>query len=1255
MTRPSEFQGTDRYRILRRLGAGAMGVVYEAEDCERGQRVALKMLKRADSEALYRIKREFRALADLHHTNLVALYDLIVGKECFFTMELLHGTDLLGYLVPEAVLAHAPTVAGPVPWGEAEPQDTLPSPRQGPIDRGNSTPVAPRPAWCDEGRLRLALPQLAEGLIALHAAGKIHRDVKPSNIFVTREERVVLCDFGLVAEADFGDMESVAGGFAGTAAYMAPEQCRSDPRLGPAADWYAVGVVLYEALTGRFPFDGTVMQMLSEKQTRAPVPPRALVPTVPPDLDDLCIALLQRHPSDRPRGDEVLRRLGVGAGQAVITQHAASASPRASPFFGRDAELFHLDAALTAMFHTGAAAILLRGPSGIGKTALLQRFIERARDDYPDLVVLQGRCYEREAVPYPAMDSLVDHLSHYWLTLPSKDSGTLLPREAGLLPKVFPVLGRVPCVAEAPRGRDIADPHELRTRAFAALREVIQRIAARHPLVLLLDDLQWVDASTLALLSDLMRSPDPPTLLLLLSTRPEGSAALEGLMHRMDAASSVLDLEPLSQRAATELAWDLLGGEDAGLAAEVAAEASYNPFFIGELSQYVRTVEKGSHRMGSVRLDELIAQRVAQLSGTQRRILELVALAGEPLTRRALGSAVGVPPSELNREAGSLRMQRFLRGVGTRGDHRLEPYHDRVRNAVLAALAEDARRLRHRALALALEEWGETSREQLARHWRGAGDGARAAEHARKGAEDALARLDFERAAGLFRMALDVGGAQGGARRELLSQLGGALGYAGRPREAAHAFHQASEGADPAVRIELQRRSAEELLRGGYLEEGLAAIRTVLAEFDLRLAKTPLRALLSALLRRAWLRLRGLGWRARSVSDIRPRDLVKQDVLDSVALGLGFVDTFRGFDYQTRGLLCALRLGEPGRLARVLALECAYLAGVGDLRRARRTLAFANRAAAQSQSPYGFALASLGQGILHFFAGHTWRAAADELRKAERLFLAQGRAGWEVDTAQHYQSFSLLYLGEVLELSKRIPGYVREAERRGDQFASAALRTRLNIIWLARDDAARAQEDVDSAIASWLPPERVFLVQHYWALLARAEAALYAGAIESGIEGVERGLAGLRRSLLLQAPMVRIELSYLRGRLALARAAAGEDPSSRTPQLSEARRLARSLARGPLPIARSFALLLYAGVANLEGRPEQAKAFLEEALASLEASETLLFAAGARRRLGETLGGEEGRAEQERAESWMRSQGIQNPTRMAAMLVPGWR
>ena len=156
---PAPFAGTERFRVIRRLGAGGMGVVYEVDDRLRGEPVALKTLHRDGAADLYRLKREFRTLADVTHPNLVCLYELFVQDDrSFFTMELVDGVSFVD---------HARGLDG---------------------------------AGLFVDRLMPALRQLVDGVAALHRQGKLHRDIKPTNVLVTRGGRVVILDFGLTAE-----------------------------------------------------------------------------------------------------------------------------------------------------------------------------------------------------------------------------------------------------------------------------------------------------------------------------------------------------------------------------------------------------------------------------------------------------------------------------------------------------------------------------------------------------------------------------------------------------------------------------------------------------------------------------------------------------------------------------------------------------------------------------------------------------------------------------------------------------------------------------------------------------------------------------------------------------------------------------------------------------------------------------------------------------------------------------------------------
>jgi serine/threonine protein kinase len=212
-----------RFEVVRRVGEGGTGVVYEAIDRDRDARVALKMLRVLDPEMLLGLKAEFRALQDIEHPNLIRLFELTCEEASwFFTMELVHGGRFVAYVTGADGARHAT-------WSRT--RDVPADHASG--ERARASSRAPRPA--DETRLRASLAQLASGLAALHAAGKVHRDIKPSNVLVAGDGRVVILDFGLVRDstmkASLADDDLVVG----TISHMAPEQA-AGVDVGPPAD-----------------------------------------------------------------------------------------------------------------------------------------------------------------------------------------------------------------------------------------------------------------------------------------------------------------------------------------------------------------------------------------------------------------------------------------------------------------------------------------------------------------------------------------------------------------------------------------------------------------------------------------------------------------------------------------------------------------------------------------------------------------------------------------------------------------------------------------------------------------------------------------------------------------------------------------------------------------------------------------------------------------------------------------------------------
>ena len=217
-----------------------------------------------------------------------------------------------------------------------------------------------------------------------------------------------------------------------------------------------------------------------------------------------------------------MRILGTATGP--LKQLSATLSRRrcSVPFIGRERHRRELLDAFNATRQGQTVTVYVHGDSGVGKTSLVRHFLDDLRVNESDAVILEGRCYERESVPYKALDGVIDSLTKYLMALPVAKAEASMPRDVHALARLFPVMLQVDSVFNAPqREQEIPDPFTLRRRAFAALRELLGRISDRQPLVLYIDDLQWSDADSTTLLGEILRPPDPPPLLLVASFRSE--------------------------------------------------------------------------------------------------------------------------------------------------------------------------------------------------------------------------------------------------------------------------------------------------------------------------------------------------------------------------------------------------------------------------------------------------------------------------------------------------------------------------------------------------------------------------------------------------------------------------------------------------------------------------------------------------------------------------------------------------------------
>ncbi len=763
---PREIGG---YEIVAPLGRGGMGVVYRARDPISGGSVAIKTVLWAGEGALVAIRREILALSGIRHPGVVkVLAEGVLEGRPWYAMELIEGRSLrqrLSELWQPGATSHTTAVAGITsvlqmpsaalpPSGRRRHSDTLPMPGTAP-----NTPLA-APAELHE--LLGLIAAMCEPLAHVHADGVVHRDLTPDNVIVRSDGTPVLVDFGLAAEFRRGGREalSIGGTIVGTSHYMAPEQIRGEV-VDARADLYSLGCILYEALTGRPPFLGaSPAGILSMHLYDTPLPPSAREPAVPLWLDSLVVALLAKDPRDR---------IGYAGDVAALIRRAlgGAVAPDAPAYIyrprmiGRGDEVECFGHALVRLRGGAGGVVLVRGPSGVGKTRLAVELATMASADGMRVVtaeclpVVGGVRGQSRAAPLAPLKPFLQAIADRCLEHGALETDRLLGERGRVLATYQPALGRLPGVASelAPAALTVEGT---RARLFQYLRETMSSAATNPPLVLLIDDIQWADELTLRFLLSLRADFFGSTPLMILATqRSEETHPLVDELAR-EPSTDVFDLTRLDAGGVRAMVADMLALPEVptALVDSLVGQSDGMPFHVGE---YLRAaVEDGilTRRPGSVwtvaasaadaplptSLAELLRHRLERLGAGGRTLAALAAVLGREFDAELLADLTGAPATVID-DAVRDMVRRHIFEEAAEGKLRFG--HDKIREAAYGELGADARKLAHRVAAHALEQRASSQPSHdlypvLAHHWSMADEPVKAVEFLEKAGSRAL-------------------------------------------------------------------------------------------------------------------------------------------------------------------------------------------------------------------------------------------------------------------------------------------------------------------------------------------------------------------------------------------------------------------------------------------------------------------------------------------------------------------------------------
>ena len=1156
-----------RFRVEEILGSGGEGVVYRVFDHAQSRSIALKTLHFDDDASIPNLKREFRFLRDLIHPSLVQLHELVVSPEiAFFTMALVTGESFLT-------------------------------------------------AAKDEETLRELLIQLADVTAFLHTTGRVHRDIKDSNILVQPNGSLILLDFGIGLNLK---RPSESGFRAqGTPRYMAPELLRGGS-VSPACDAFSIGVLLYEALTGAHP---SPSGRTDPSVTSAPRPSERR-PEVARDLDDLVESLLDPAPATRGTIESILELTPPHSGTDFTSPRTTISG---EIFTGRLHELGRLQESFERV-QEGYKSIVafVEAESGMGKTAFLNRFLE----SQADALVFRSKCSEHELIPHKAIDGVIDDLVAYLLGKRHDEVEELIPTDdAGILLQLFPEFGRLPSLESSiPNSRSKGEYRALRLRAYLALAGVLGRVSDEASLIIAIDDLQWGDTDSGRLLREVFAGPDRPRCLLVLAYRSEErrrSPCLQGVLDgenslRAELTSTTIRLAPLLRRDAYELISNVAGSNRlAPSAAEsIVQEAKGSPLLLTELVTHIRSNPASAHQ-ASIGIEQIVAHRVATLPKDHRRAFNLLCCSGPPLPLGLLGSLCEDDAENVLRSLSNVRLARMRRG-----GQEIEVFHDSIREAMLRQLGTKQQKVHAQLAEGLLVRNGDPA--EIARHFEASGQAIEASYWAETAAENANLSFALNQAVDLYRLALRGAHIAHIHRRYLRERLATALADCGRGAEAAPLFSELAEDATPDEAIQLRRRAAEQWLISGEADLGRSTLALVQEAVGLAWPKTPGQAVRRFLWERLGLNFALQGFKAAPAERPSPRLDAQLEACRS-AWPVAFISTVHGSANSARYLRLAIKRGAPDHLAIGFGMEAIYRASAGSkerevveshLRRARNLMPLPHEG-------YRHAFLNYIEAQCSFLLGDT-RLCPGPHEEAERSFLDHCRnVSWELNSGRIFWSQALSILGRFNEWDRRLSGWLADAEDRGDACLFGAVKVgqaRLSIV--TQGDAQLAASYVSEGRLRWRTP---FGGVHYFMeRFAYAHIHACTGRPELALEEVDKIAREMRISHMNRAQVPRTHLAFHEGFACVELAADATSQRSQQAYLARARRACQRLRKEEARWATAFATQIEASASLVESPNEQGLQRLEEAAQLFEQLDFRLYHAATLARLGELTGGEKG-------------------------------
>ncbi|QDS91978.1 Serine/threonine-protein kinase PknA [Roseimaritima multifibrata] len=1119
------------FRLNKLLGRGATGAVYSATDLKTQSTLALKVLFHPDADTINRLKRGFRALAEIFHPNLVMLYGLYQHDgHSFITMEQIDGLPLVPAIRAEGIDSAAVF-----------------------YDRINSI-------LRDAGR----------ALHALHSNQLVHRDIKPNNLLIDQTGRLRLIDYGMIGSFDpVWDPEGHRAYVAGNRKYMAPEVLTKQ-NYPPGSDMFSLGRVLVKLIRSCHPFRHG-LHMSSD----------GLLPVdTPKPLARLIRRMLKVEISERPTAWEI-------ASTAADSSEATSSllvNPWQLRIVGREKSIQEVREWLSLMVAGKARRLHVTASPGIGKTRFLNAIREQLKE-HAWLQVFASQCRSREEVPLQAFDEMVDVLARRY-SGPNAEQLELDPVSTQILHYSFPVLrGVLKKANEVSRDRSLGQ-----AEANDAAIHLTSQVCRHGPVILIIDDLQWADQDSLALIRRLEKEVHGLFAVI--------TASRDDFIPPDLSPEFVLRLDPLTETESKEVLRRHLQLSRIVLTdsiiQQVVQMANGNCHHLLQLAAGMSAAKPNElaawSNNTSLDIRCLWRHRLERLSEPARGLLTHIAAAGGPVDIALAMKITNL--GEAGREVLSQLLQQQWLSKRT-STHHVEIFHDTILEALSDILPAEQWQQAHLQWAERLIEEGESvSAARIAGHLFQANLPEKGAEYAIRAADEAETRYAFYEAGRWHYRASQHLLPE--PAFEQLKKSADAYTAGERSTEAGQIYLEMAEHPQAENPAWCQAAAAESFIRAGNIEQALSIIVDLAVRLGLPTPKSNWRSNLSIICNRLRLRWRG-GYRLPAASDSSAVDATEDPLINErvricfqVTRALAFYENHYAANLITAGLLkIHLPDGSPARLRGAVAYAVLGSYNPGWWRRsAARLLTEMDARVEEDENVDAIAHTAAARGY-HYWLQASYADCIFSLEKASTLYRQQCRGMvFESVHTQFPVLTAYFFLGRIDQLMLVAQSMQHDALDRDDQFTLDTATTGFSATAaLFNGDVAWVKKRSQLPKARRHDPQWQFLdVLKHVALILRK---MYIGRPDHAEKIIKLYRGQLKKSGILRMQAGRIWDSWLQGTVGLQLAVA--NPEQSWERLNTVSRKARLLIREDVPFAVVVGQLMLARIAEMKGQTDQAK------------------------------------------------------------------